>query len=50
MSVSNDKEILISIVHEMTKSRSGLQSTKHWAEDALWYDIPLLLPGVFHLQ
>jgi ketosteroid isomerase-like protein len=35
-----DKEILISIVKEMTESMTGAQSTKHWAEDALWYDIP----------
>jgi ketosteroid isomerase-like protein len=28
------------MVTEMTASKSGSQSTKHWAEDALWYDIP----------
>src|SRR5277367_419595 len=35
-----DKETLVSIVKEMTESTTGAQSTKHWAEDALWYDIP----------
>lgn len=35
-----DKEILISIVKEMTDSMTGAQSTKHWAKDALWFDIP----------
>jgi ketosteroid isomerase-like protein len=35
-----DKEILFSIVREMSKSMTGAQSTRHWAEDALWFDIP----------
>ena len=35
-----DREILTSIVNEMTESMTGAQSTKHWAEDALWFDIP----------
>lgn len=35
-----DKEILISIVKEMAESMTGAQSTKHWADDALWFDIP----------
>ena len=37
---ANDKETLISIVREMTESMTGAQSTRHWAEDALWFDIP----------
>ena len=37
---ANDKEALISIVREMTESMTGAQSTRHWAEDALWFDIP----------
>jgi ketosteroid isomerase-like protein len=36
----NDKETLVSIVKEMTESMTGAQSTRHWAEDALWFDIP----------
>jgi hypothetical protein len=36
----NDKEMLVSIVKEMTESMTGAQSTRHWAEDALWFDIP----------
>ena len=35
-----DKAALINIVKEMTESMTGAQSTKHWAEDALWFDIP----------
>ncbi|MCL4640455.1 MULTISPECIES: Cif family virulence factor [Olivibacter] len=36
----DDKEILVSMVETMTKSTSGLESTKNWATNALWYDIP----------
>lgn len=39
-SSEKDKDILISIVKEMSESMTGAQSTKHWAEDALWFDIP----------
>lgn len=39
-SLETDKAILISIVKEMTESSTGAQSTKHWADDALWFDIP----------
>ena len=39
-SKGKDKETLISIVKEMTESMTGAQSTRHWAEDALWFDIP----------
>ena len=35
-----DKETLVSIVKAMTESMTGAQSTRHWAEDALWFDIP----------
>ena len=38
--VKEDKATLISIVKEMSESMSGAQSTKNWAEDALWFDIP----------
>jgi ketosteroid isomerase-like protein len=40
VSQQRDREILTSIVKEMTQSMTGAQSTKHWAEDALWFDIP----------
>lgn len=36
----SDKETLVSIVKEMTESMTGAQSTRHWADDALWFDIP----------
>jgi ketosteroid isomerase-like protein len=36
----HDREALTSIVREMTRSMTGAQSTKHWAEDVLWFDIP----------
>ena len=39
-SQQRDREILTSIVKEMAESMTGAQSTKHWAEDALWFDIP----------
>ena len=35
-----DKETIVSIVKEMAESMSGAQSTRHWAADALWFDIP----------
>jgi ketosteroid isomerase-like protein len=35
-----DKETLVSIVKGMTESMTGAQSTRHWADDALWFDIP----------
>jgi ketosteroid isomerase-like protein len=38
--VKEDKEILTSIVKEMAGSMTGAQSTKHWANDVLWFDIP----------
>jgi ketosteroid isomerase-like protein len=41
MSTQNkDRDFLLSVVREMTKSMTGKQSTKHWAKDVLWYDIP----------
>lgn len=42
-----DKEILISIVEEMSKSMTGAQSTKHWADNAMWFDIaPFASQGI----
>ncbi|MDR3297462.1 MAG: hypothetical protein LBS94_04430, partial [Prevotellaceae bacterium] len=38
--MEKDKQTLIAIVKEMTESMTGAQSTKHWAEDVLWFDIP----------
>ena len=35
-----DRETLTGIVREMADSMTGAQSTKHWADDALWFDIP----------
>ena len=35
-----DEEVLFSIVKEMADSMTGEQSTRHWAKDALWFDIP----------
>jgi ketosteroid isomerase-like protein len=36
----NDKEALVAIVKAMSESMTGAESTKHWAKDALWFDIP----------
>jgi|SRR5579862_2929428 len=35
-----DRDTITSIVKEMTESMTGAQSTLHWANDALWFDIP----------
>jgi ketosteroid isomerase-like protein len=35
-----DRETIIAIVKEMADSMTGAQSTRHWAADALWFDIP----------
>ena len=35
-----DREAIISIVKEMAASMTGEQSTRHWAPDVLWFDIP----------
>jgi len=35
-----DREAIIAIVKEMAESMTGAQSTRHWAVDALWFDIP----------
>ena len=37
---TKDKDAIIAIVKEMTESITGAQSTRHWADDALWFDIP----------
>ena len=39
-STEKDRETIISIVKEMAESMTGLQSTKHWSKDVLWFDIP----------
>ncbi|HET6842854.1 MAG TPA: hypothetical protein VFK06_14435, partial [Candidatus Angelobacter sp.] len=35
-----DKAAIVSIVKEMSESMTGAQSTKHWANDALWFETP----------
>ena len=37
---NQDKEAIVSIVNEMAESMTGEQSTRHWAPDVLWFDIP----------
>jgi ketosteroid isomerase-like protein len=37
---AKDEKTLIAILKEMAESMTGAQSTRHWAEDALWFDIP----------
>jgi ketosteroid isomerase-like protein len=39
-SIEKDKKALVAIVKEMSESMTGAQSTKHWARNALWFDIP----------
>jgi ketosteroid isomerase-like protein len=38
--IEHDKEAIIAIVREMAQSMTGAQSTRHWAPDVLWFDIP----------
>ena len=37
---TDDEQAILSIVNEMATSMTGAQSTRHWAPDALWFDIP----------
>lgn len=37
---SQDREAIVSIVNEMAESMTGEHSTRHWAPDVLWFDIP----------
>jgi ketosteroid isomerase-like protein len=39
-SKEQDREAIVSIVREMAESMTGAQSTRHWAQDVLWFDIP----------
>jgi ketosteroid isomerase-like protein len=38
--LEKDKEVITAIIKEMAESMTGAQSTKHWAEDTIWFDIP----------
>jgi ketosteroid isomerase-like protein len=38
--LEKDKEAVIAIIKEMAESMTGAQSTKHWTEDTIWFDIP----------
>ncbi|MDR1044443.1 MAG: nuclear transport factor 2 family protein [Candidatus Adiutrix sp.] len=38
--LENDKEDIVAIIKEMAESMTGAQSTKHWTEDTIWFDIP----------
>lgn len=40
VSTEQDKKALLAIVEEMSKSMTGAQSTKHWAPEAIWFDVP----------
>jgi ketosteroid isomerase-like protein len=40
MSNEKDREAVVAIVEEMAASTSGEQSTRHWTDDTLWFDIP----------
>ena len=35
-----DEQAILAIVKEMAESMTGEQSTRHWAPDVLWFDIP----------
>jgi ketosteroid isomerase-like protein len=38
--LEKDREAIVAIIKEMAESMTGAQSTKHWAEDTIWFDIP----------
>ncbi|MDR1164794.1 MAG: nuclear transport factor 2 family protein [Deltaproteobacteria bacterium] len=40
MTPSNDLETIVAIIREMAASKSAERSVRHWAEDAVWFDIP----------
>jgi ketosteroid isomerase-like protein len=40
MTKTADRKALTDIVREMATSMTAEQSTRHWAKDALWFDIP----------
>ena len=39
-SLEKDREIITAIIKEMAGSMTGEQSTRHWAPDTVWFDIP----------
>ena len=39
-SQEKDKETITAIVRDMAGSMTGEQSTRHWAPDTIWFDIP----------
>lgn len=38
--IDDNKKIMLAIVDEISKSMTGAQSTRHWADNAVWFDIP----------
>ncbi|MDR3339877.1 MAG: nuclear transport factor 2 family protein [Candidatus Symbiothrix sp.] len=38
--LEKDKEAITKIIKEMAESMTGEQSTRHWTEDTIWFDIP----------
>src|SRR5262249_16915300 len=40
VSTEQDKKALLAIVEEMSKSTTGAQSTRQWAPEAIWFDVP----------
>jgi Ketosteroid isomerase homolog len=45
--MEEDKRALIAIIEEMAGSMTGAQSTKHWADNALWFDVaPFASKGI----
>jgi ketosteroid isomerase-like protein len=40
LNIEKDKAILLSILEEISKSMTGAQSTKHWTDETIWFDIP----------
>jgi len=35
-----DSEQLLNIVKQLTEANTGIEFTKHWTNDTLWFDVP----------
>lgn len=38
--LEKDREAILAIIKEMSESMTGEQSTRHWTDDTIWFDIP----------
>jgi hypothetical protein len=43
--LEENREAVEVVVREMAGSMSGEQSTRHWTNDTVWFDIPAFASG-----